>query len=241
MKRPLPGGNGGAVPLSAYRLPPGRHGLPRELVAENQRWRLLGAITEGLAQRGWAAITARDVATGAGVSSNTFYKYFDDISACLLAAHEVAVDCIWGVVSSACETRSDRPAGPRAAIEAVLSFWASEPALAQLLGAETLAVVEAIAPERERLIARLGSLLRQSAPLGSIASASPPVFAEHLTAAAIALLADRVRAGDADQLPNLGPELAQLLLMPGGPTDTERPASDTGKGARRIGGSALHV
>ncbi len=220
MKRPLPRRSADDLPLSAYRLPPGRHGLPRELVAENQRWRLLGAIAEGMAQRGWAGITARDVATGAGVSSNTFYKYFDDISACLLAAHEVAVDCVWGVVSSACEARSDRPAGPRAAIEAALAFWASDPGLAQLLGAETLAAVEAIVPERERLIARLGGLLRQNAPLGSIASGSPAASAEHLAAAAIALLADRVRAGDADQLPGLSPELAQLLLMPCGPAGT---------------------
>ena len=50
---PRPGHDGSqARPFAEHRLPPGHHGLTPETVAENQRWRLLGAVAEELAERG---------------------------------------------------------------------------------------------------------------------------------------------------------------------------------------------
>jgi hypothetical protein len=47
--------------FAAYRLPSGRHHIPPELVAENQRWRLLGAAAEVLAERGYAHTKTADI------------------------------------------------------------------------------------------------------------------------------------------------------------------------------------
>ena len=51
-----------------FRLPPGRHGIAPEAVAQNQRWRLLGAAAEVLAEQGHVNTTSTRVSKRAGVS-----------------------------------------------------------------------------------------------------------------------------------------------------------------------------
>jgi len=202
-------------PFAAYRLPRGRHDIPPELVAENQRWRLLGAAAEVLAERGYADTTAVRVARCAGVSRHTFYAHFDDLGACLLAAYEMAADCLCDLLVGACEggRGEDWPDRLRAALDQLLAFLAAEPALANLLGPAAPAGNPAIAAARERLINRLAWPLRGARRLRpEAAPALAPETERRLIAAALALVGDRVAAGAVDRLPELGPELAELLL-----------------------------
>ena len=57
-------------------LPRGRHKLPREQVTAAQRERLLAAMTELLAARGYLGFGPADIAGRAGVSLGTFYGCF---------------------------------------------------------------------------------------------------------------------------------------------------------------------
>ena len=52
------------------RLPPGRHGLPRAFVAENQRERLLNGVVEAVAEHGYNATTIGQISAAA---SNDVY------------------------------------------------------------------------------------------------------------------------------------------------------------------------
>ena len=201
--------------FAAYRLPSGRHRIPPELVAENQRWRLLGAAAEVLAERGYARITTADIASCAGVSRSTFYAHFDDLDACLLAAYEQAADCLCDLVAGACEVGGGEEwqARLRAALDESLVFLASEPALANLLGAAAPAGDPAIAAARGRFLNRLAWRLRggrKLRPQG--APPLPPDTERRLLAAALGLIGDRVAAGGAARLPELAPELVDLLL-----------------------------
>jgi hypothetical protein len=58
------------------RLPPGRHGLPREFVVENQRQRIAAGMIEVVVERGYLATTVTQVVAAAGVSRRTFYNYY---------------------------------------------------------------------------------------------------------------------------------------------------------------------
>lgn len=196
--------------FSAYRLPSGRHGLPASQVAENQRWRLLGAAAEVFAECGSAGTGSRAICDRAGVSSSTFYRYFGDVDSCLRAAHGVAVDCLWELVSAAFAGAGGGPAGLPAALEAAVGFLLSEPALACLLGAELPAGVAGAAPARERLLDRLAGLLRDGRRPG--AAHELPARAElHLVGATFVLLADRAAVEGLESLPVLAPELAEIL------------------------------
>jgi AcrR family transcriptional regulator len=69
-------------------LPRGPHRLSRAEVAASQRLRLERAITELLAERGYAAITIGELASRAGVSRGAFYEHFSDKEECLLSAYD---------------------------------------------------------------------------------------------------------------------------------------------------------
>lgn len=69
-------------------LPRGPHGLTREAVAASQRTRLMAALTELLAERGYGAVTIAGLAKRAGVSRGAFYEHFADKQACLFAAYD---------------------------------------------------------------------------------------------------------------------------------------------------------
>src|SRR5262245_38078962 len=123
--------------LSEYRLPPGRHGMPRREVAENQRWRRIGAAAEVPAESGPVRTTSTRVSRQAGVSPATFYQHFEDVGDCLLAAYRTEVDAVWEAVSEACrETEIDWSQRLGVAVASTLRFLAVEPAMARLLGAE---------------------------------------------------------------------------------------------------------
>lgn len=206
--------------FASYRLPRGRHRIPPELIAENQRWRLLGAAAEVLAERGYAQITTADIAGRAGVSRSTFYEHFDGLDACLLAAYEMAADCLCEIVTGACEGGRglERSVRLRAATKAALDFLAAEPALANLLGSAVPAGDPALHAARERLLNRLAWPLRSARELrGAGAPDLPPDTERRLLAAARGLIGDRLAAGEAARLPELAPELAELLAVPFAP------------------------
>ncbi len=79
-------------PAPLYRrLPHGPSGLASERVAGNQRGRMLGAIVESVAQRGYQATSVAHVIALAGVSRRAFYEQFAHKQQCCLCAHDVIV------------------------------------------------------------------------------------------------------------------------------------------------------
>ena len=88
-------------------LPRGRHAAPREVVWESQRGRLLAAMAEVVASKGYGAVAVRDVIARAGVSRKTFYEHFDNKEECFLAAYDA------GVEVDARRDRATRSAPPR--------------------------------------------------------------------------------------------------------------------------------
>ncbi len=196
-------------PASGFRA--GRHGLPPEHVVESQRWRLLAAAGEVLAENGYARTRSADIAERAGVSRSTFYSQFENVEACLLAAYEMAADCIVDLVSSSCVQASDPAGRLGVAVDAVLEFLAEDPATIRLLGSEAPAGVPAIAAARETFVDRLAEMLRGvRLPEGS-RTGGPPEIDRSLVGGALALVSEVAAVDGAERLPELAPELAELL------------------------------
>ncbi len=201
--------------FASYRLPRGRHGLSPEQVAESQRLRLLLAAGEVLCACGYKGVTGREICRQAGTSTSTFYSHFDDVDACLLASHAMAVDSLWELVSAACAGPGAWPERLRAALDAALGFLGAEPHLARLLGSDLAIGVPAIAVSRERLLERLAGLLCGARRLRLASAEELPASIEtHLAGAVLLLLSDRIVAGELAMLPTLTPELAEVLARP---------------------------
>ncbi len=100
-------------------LPRGPHRLARDEVLASQRGRLLSAIAEAVAAKGYGATSVADVIGRAGVSRRTFYEHFRDKEACFLAAYDVGVEVLMATM------RAGEP------IQAYLETLAAEPAFAR--------------------------------------------------------------------------------------------------------------
>jgi AcrR family transcriptional regulator len=202
------------------RLPPGRHGIPADLVRAHQRLRLVEAAAAALAEQGYGRITAARVTELAGVSSRTFYQHFEDLWACLLAAYENEAARLCEGIEAACRglverggpiAEADRRGRARTGIAAAIDLLAEEPNVARLLSAEPPPQVAALATARRDLVERLGALLR--GVLTDPAGATPlPGLERRLVGAALALVGTRSASGDPQRLRDLEPELTDLLL-----------------------------
>lgn len=194
------------------RLPPGRHGLPADLVRAHQRQRLLEAAAAALAEQGYGRLTAARVTELAGVSSRTFYQHFEDLWACLLAAYEVEAGHLCQEIEAGCAAPADGDRRDRAGagIGAALRFLAEEPAVARLLSAESPPQIAPLAAARRELVERLGAMLR--AALAAEGATPLPGLERRLIGAAMALVASRAAADDPQSLRRLEPELSELLL-----------------------------
>jgi AcrR family transcriptional regulator len=145
-----------SIPLpSLDRLPSGRHRLSREAVQESQRGRLLFAIAQVVAERGYAAATVADIVDRASVSRSTFYEQFPDKEACFIAAFEYGVDFVLRRMSKAREQLdgADWRDHIRADLGTYLTVLAREPAFARALHVEILAAGPVALARRAEVLA----------------------------------------------------------------------------------------
>src|SRR3954449_5604152 len=118
----------GEVPKS---LPRGPHSLAREVVQASQRGRMIEAIAEVVAAKGYGAATVADVIEQAGVSRKTFYEQFRDKEACFLAAYDAGVEVLLATMRAADSGAEDPLERIRARARAYLATLAGEPAFAR--------------------------------------------------------------------------------------------------------------
>ncbi|MEA2478306.1 MAG: hypothetical protein QOJ07_228 [Thermoleophilaceae bacterium] len=198
---------------AAQKLPPGRHGLPRQFVLHNQRARLVDAATQVFGSRSYAEARVADVLERAAISRKTFYEQFRDKEDCFMAAYEVAAERASEAVRAAAREQADRPGALRAGLEALLRFLADEPELARLLIVEVMGAGPAARTRRDEAIAGFGPLI---APMSD---GGPPVAAELVVGGVWEVVHSRVSAGRAEDLPALCDELVActLALVAGAP------------------------
>jgi AcrR family transcriptional regulator len=121
------------------RLPGGHHGIPRDVVERNQRERLVAAMAEVCAERGYAAVAVADITRQAGVSTASFYKQFEGKQACLLASFEALFGRLLEAIEGACESEVEREAKVKAGIRVAAGLLAGDVPTARLLTVEILA------------------------------------------------------------------------------------------------------
>jgi AcrR family transcriptional regulator len=109
------------------RLPPGRNERSPEETATHQRERLMGAMVEAVSRNGYPATTLREVVALAGVSNTAFYRHFDSMQTCFLAAFDEIVVRVGTKMITAYMGESEFPLRLRAAFDAYLESMIAEP------------------------------------------------------------------------------------------------------------------
>jgi AcrR family transcriptional regulator len=192
------------------------------VVARNQRERLVAAMAEVCAERGYAEASVAAVAKRAGVSSVTFYEQFAGKRDCLLAAHRQLLGRLLEALDRAGEGEENPAARARATVRATLSLLAADPPSARLLSVEVLAAGPEGSKRHAAAVEALGArLLPERAPGeagdGSPATAVPPLGPAEWARVAgpLALIGTKTMAGEAAELPKLEDELVTLLAQGG--------------------------
>ncbi len=148
-------------------LPRGRHAAPRPVVREAQRARMLAAMVQAVADRGYARVAVADVIERAGVSRKTFYEQFANKDDCFLAAYDASVDELLAKIDEALEAIApDWVTGHRTAVETYLHTLAASPAFAKALLIEVLGAgpdaLSRRAAVQERFAAQLEDVHRRA-------------------------------------------------------------------------------
>jgi AcrR family transcriptional regulator len=189
-------------------LPRGRHAAPRPVVRETQRARMLEAMVQAVADKGYARVAVADVSVRAGVSRKTFYEQFANKEACFLAAYEAGVDGLLAAIDDALAVPApDWLAAARRAVEAYLEAVAAKPAFARAFLIEVLGAgpraLERRSVVQDRFAAQLEAIHRRArVDIPQIPELAPHVFRAAVGAAGELVTAHVLERG-ADTLPEL--------------------------------------
>lgn len=203
----------GAV-IERERLPAGPEALAEPLIADSQRERILVAMAESCATRGFGATTIADICKPAGVSRATFYELFKDKEDCFRAAMEVSLAEAMGRIVAVYSPDKPWATTVRDAAAAFLDLLASRPAFARM------ALVEAPASgdRAYELYASgkrvLQSLLDRGREDPVEEEAIPSSAGRAALAGAESLIVGQILAGNTERLPELLPDIVYITTVP---------------------------
>jgi AcrR family transcriptional regulator len=193
----------GAVPR---KLPPGRHGLPRQFVLHNQRARLVDAATHVFGTRSFGDARVADVLERAAISRKTFYEQFDDKEACFMAAYEAAAVRARDTVRGSVRDLERREDVVRGGIRALLRFLADEPELARLLVVEVTGAGPTAMRRRNEAVRGFAALLSRTE------GGETPVAAQVIAGGMWEVIHALVLDGRVAELPELADSLGEIAV-----------------------------
>jgi AcrR family transcriptional regulator len=206
--------SGPAAPEAMFpKLRPGP-GLKADRVASHQRARIRRAGVEAVADRGCAAVTMRDLAGLAGVSTKALYENYSSKEACLLHAQEL-ITRRWlrRLADSREEGRGDeRRVG--LALRALVDEWSRDPQAARFALVEAYASGPLVLEEASRGDRRVEALVATTfGRLSGEGARMTPLLGEAVAAGAVAAARSRLlyyKKGE--QLSCLGAPLVSWAL-----------------------------
>lgn len=200
--------------LERESLPAGRDDLAEPLIAHSQRERILVAMAESCATKGYGATTIGDIVESAGVSRATFYELFKDKEDCFHAAMEVSLADAMGRVVAVYSPDKPWATMVRDAAAAFLDLLASRPAFARMALVEAPSSGERafeLYASGKRVLQSLLDLGRDD-PVEE--EAIPSSAGRAALAAAESLIVGQILAGNAERLRELLPDVVYIATVP---------------------------
>jgi AcrR family transcriptional regulator len=188
--------------------------LPREFVASHKRQRMMDAIAELSAEKGYEATKIADIVRRAAVARKTLYDNFDGKEDLFLSAISSELNEMRRAVEGACEAADgDAEQGIVAGLEAALGYIAAHPAAAQMVMVEAISATPSSARLHDSGMHAFVELLRARF---ADRSELPGTIAESLVGGVAWILQQQIRRGEAERAAELLPELSQFVLAPYG-------------------------
>jgi AcrR family transcriptional regulator len=206
---------GGVVTRPRRRVGGRAVGSPRVQLSEMQRARLLNAAVVSIDELGYTGATVAHIAARARVSRKTFYDLFAGREDCLLA---ILQDTVNGIAVDL--ARSD-PRGlswrerVRAGLWEILSCFDRELALARVCVVQSARGSQRVLEYREEVLGGLAGAIDEGRHESARAGSIPPLTAEGLVGAVVAIVYKRLLKGTRNQpLTDLLGELMSMIVLP---------------------------
>ena len=196
------------------KLPTGRHLLPPDFVAQNQRERILLATAELVADRGYPKTTIELIAKTARVALSTFYEHFASKEESFLAAFDESVAGAGEVFAELVDPELPWAEQVAAGLEVFLEMVVAEPARAKLCIVESQAAGPAALARYQAMLETVAPKLREGRELNPRAGRLPEGLEVAIAGGLLWLVHQRLIADRADDLKELLPEMLQVTLTP---------------------------
>jgi AcrR family transcriptional regulator len=186
-----------------------------ELVESIQRARLLNAMIEVAAERGYLGASVGHVVARAGMSRRTFYEMFESREDCFLAAFDTGVERAAAALAQGYERERTWRGGVRAALIELLELLDREPALARMCMVEALAAGPLPLERRAEVLRRLARTLEDVATQERRGGREPVLLsAEGIVGGALSVAHTRLLEQRPGSLLELLPQLMALIVLP---------------------------
>jgi AcrR family transcriptional regulator len=184
-------------------------------VARNQRQRILAAVAEATAARGYARMSVEDVVRRAGVSRRTFYELFPNKDQVFLEAYDQVANLLLAGVKAAYEGETGFSARVTAGFRAFLELLEASPAFARMCIVEVMAAGPEAVAKRTAVMGEFAKLIEENAAseLDSHGRV-PAMHAQTIVAGAYEAVYRMIAAGETDRLSTLLPDLVESALLP---------------------------
>jgi AcrR family transcriptional regulator len=204
-----------ALPGRASRLP--HDAVPaavtRSTAHQDQRRRILRAIGELVAKRGYADVTVELIVKRARVSYKTFYKHFSSKEECFRALFEVSVSSTKKAIR---ERLAEEDGGWAEEVVLALRIWieriVAEPLIARAVIVEAPTVGPGMRESYGRATRAFVPLFRRGRELNPRGAELPATVEDTLSGSVFWSAYQRLIVGEAALLPDLLPELIELVL-----------------------------
>jgi AcrR family transcriptional regulator len=175
------------------------------------RERILAAIVELVAEKGYPALAITEIANRASVSLTTFYEEFDSKERAFVAAIDRGWKRTVKTVMPAYQRAPDWPAAVSAGLHAFFAVFTVEPALGHFGAVGAYEGGQAALERRDQGLAAAQGLL-----VGGYALCPqvPAIAAEGIGSSIYALMSRQVRRRGAEHLYEMAPAAAFLALAP---------------------------
>ena len=218
------------TPIRRPRTRPPRDSVSR-LVVHDQVERIFGAVAATVAEKGYPAMTLDDIVKNASASLTTFYQHFDGKEAAFLAAYDTAMAQAEAAAMPPYRWSRSWPLAVRAALEAFLSFFATEPLWARIAMVDVLTAGPRGLEHRDRAFGLFDEILQ---PGLEQAPAVSPLAVEAIGGAIHGMVYDQIRRRGPEHLSQILPAATFVALAPF--VGSEEAATVANKGALRTRG-----
>ncbi|MGH2902022.1 MAG: TetR/AcrR family transcriptional regulator [Solirubrobacteraceae bacterium] len=203
---------GDSETLRHDRLQPGPQPNGRAATKEHQRRRVFGWLVATVAKDGYAAARLEDLGHGSGVAPSEFYKLYDSIEECFLAAVEElqrdARERVWAAYRS--ERRFEDAL--RRAFAEIANVTLAQPAAARMALVNVYEVGDQGVARAERSTASLARLLADCVARSPRRAELAQEILDAIAGTVQILFHDRLRRERERELPALAEQLASWTL-----------------------------